>query len=63
MTTIKSIASAVEGSGGTANDAFSVIKSVVKVVQEKEEVQAGSDAGVAIDFTDTEDNEITSKVR
>ena len=50
MTTVKSIASAVEGSGGTANDAFEVaIKSVVKVVQEKvEEVQAGSDAGVAL---------------
>ena len=66
MTTVKSIASAVEGSGSSADDAFEVaIKSVVKVVQEKV-AEAQSDGGssvTVIDFTDTEDlTKITEKV-
>ena len=67
MTTVKSIASAVEGGGADASDAFSLaIESVVEVVKEKVEAVATGDQiadDAAIDFTDTAAlQEITEKV-
>ena len=67
MTTVKSIASAVEGGGADAGAAFSLaIESVVEVVKEKADAVAsgGQDAAeVVIDFTDTAAlEEITEKV-
>ena len=44
MTTVKSIASAVEGGGADAGDAFSLaIESVVEVVKEKAEAAASGE--------------------
>ena len=67
MTTVKSIASAVEGGGADAADAFSLaIESVVEVVKEKVDTVSSGEASaaeVAIDFTDTAAlEEITEKV-
>ena len=67
MTTVKSIASAVEGGGADAADAFSLaIESVVEVVKEKVDTVSSGEASAAevvIDFTDTAAlEEITEKV-